>query len=153
MTYKVVVCSGYYNPIHVGHLDNFYEAAKLGNHLVVIVNNDAQVKIKGSTPFMDQYQRLRIVSSIKPVDEAFLSIDTDGTVVESLKAIHTRYNFARGYCPQGRFEIIFAKGGDRTLGNTPEEIFCKSVGIKTVYAVGGGKTESSSSLISKVQSL
>jgi cytidyltransferase-like protein len=149
--YKVVICSGYYNPVHCGHLDNFYEAAKLGNKLIIIVNNDDQVKIKGSVPFMDEKQRLRIISSLKPVDEAILSIDQDGTVVETLKLIYDKYNFARGYCTKSNVEMIFAKGGDRVLGNTPEEAFCNRVGIKTVYNVGGGKSESSSSLISNVQ--
>lgn len=149
--YKIVICSGYYNPVHVGHLDNFYEAAKLGNKLIVIVNNDDQVNIKGSIPFMDENQRLRIISSLKPVDEAILSIDQDGTVVETLKLIYNKYNFARGYCVKSKVEIIFAKGGDRVLGNTPEELFCKRVGIQTVYGVGGGKSESSSSLISNAR--
>ena len=68
MSGKIVVISGYFNPIHSGHLDYIQEAKKLGDFLVVIVNNDDQVKIKGSIPFMDEEERARIVSSIKGVD-------------------------------------------------------------------------------------
>ena len=146
---KIAVISGYFNPIHGGHLDYITEAAKLGDMLIVIVNNDNQVKIKGSVPFMDQDQRLRIVKMLKPVTEAILSIDEDGTVVKTLESIYTKYNSARGWIQKNTVSIVFANGGDRKLGNTPEEEFCKRVGIETAYSVGGGKTESSSDLIRK----
>jgi len=146
---KIAVISGYFNPIHGGHLDYITEAAKLGDMLIVIVNNDNQVKIKGSVPFMDQDQRLRIVKMLKPVTEAILSIDEDGTVVKTLESIYTKYNSARGWIQKNTVSIVFANGGDRKLGNTPEEEFCKRVGIETAYSVGGGKTESSSELIRK----
>ena len=144
---RVVVISGYFNPLHVGHLDYIYEAKKLGEKLLVIVNNDEQVKIKGSVPFMSEEDRIRIVESITPVSGAILSIDTDGSVVQTLKNIYTKYNLAHGWFAKSTANIIFANGGDRKLGNTPEEEFCKEVGIETVYGVGGGKRESSSELI------
>ena len=144
---RVVVISGYFNPLHVGHLDYIYEAKKLGEKLLVIVNNDEQVKIKGSVPFMNEHDRMRIVESITPVSGAILSIDTDGSVVQTLKNIYTKYNLAHGWFAKSTANIIFANGGDRKLGNTPEEEFCKEVGIETVYGVGGGKRESSSELI------
>ena len=84
MSGKIVVISGYFNPIHSGHLDYIQEAKKLGDFLVVIVNNDDQVKIKGSIPFMDEEERARIVSSIKGVDYTYISTDEDGTVSNSL---------------------------------------------------------------------
>lgn len=146
---KIAVISGYFNPIHGGHLDYITEAAKLGDMLIVIVNNDNQVKIKGSVPFMDQDQRLRIIKMLKPVTKAILSIDEDGTVVKTLESIYTKYNFARGWTSKNTVSIVFANGGDRKLGNTPEEEFCKRVGIERAYNVGGGKTESSSDLIRK----
>ena len=73
MSGRIVVISGYFNPIHSGHLDYIQEAKKLGDFLVVIVNNDDQVKIKGSIPFMDEEERARIVSSIKGVDYTYIS--------------------------------------------------------------------------------
>ena len=83
---RVVVISGYFNPLHVGHLDYIYEAKKLGEKLLVIVNNDEQVKIKGSVPFMNEHDRMRIVESITPVSGAILSIDNDSSVVRTLKS-------------------------------------------------------------------
>jgi D-beta-D-heptose 7-phosphate kinase/D-beta-D-heptose 1-phosphate adenosyltransferase len=145
---KIVVCSGYFNPIHGGHLDYLSEAAKLGDQLIVIVNSDRQVKVKGSVPFMDEKQRLRIVEMLKPVTYAVIAIDEDGTVVKTLEMIYTD-NLSRGRSSQQNIEMVFANGGDRKIGNTPEEAFCKRVGIETAYDIGGGKTESSSTLIER----
>ena len=77
---RVVAISGYFNPIHSGHIDYITSAKNLGDLLVVIVNNDNQVKLKGSTPFQDEKERVKIVSNIKGVDLAFLSADNDSTV-------------------------------------------------------------------------
>mgnify|MGYP005992794727 FL=1 len=81
---RVVVISGYFNPIHTGHLDYIENAAALGDHLVVIINNDEQVSVKGSSPFMDQKARKRIVEAIKNVDSAIVSADTYRAVVNTL---------------------------------------------------------------------
>ena len=78
---RIVVVSGYFNPIHVGHLDYLEEAKKLGEVLIVIVNNDHQVKIKGSTPFMSLEDRLRIVNALDCVSQAIPSLDQDPSVV------------------------------------------------------------------------
>jgi cytidyltransferase-like protein len=142
---RIVICSGYMNPVHVGHID-FLEAAKqLGNRLIVIVNNDKQVVLKGSKAFMSEEERCRIVSSLRCVDECVLSIDDDKTVLSTLKKIYAKYEtdvFVDS--------ITFANGGDRHVGNSPEEDYCKSVGIRTEYGVGGEKTQSSSSLLESV---
>jgi cytidyltransferase-like protein len=139
---RVVLISGYFNPIHTGHLDYIKAASKLGDKLVVIVNNDKQVELKGSKPFMNEFDRMRIVSAVKGVDKATLSIDEGESVVETLKAIYNEY--AVDYFFDS---MTFCNGGDRTKGNSPEEQYCEWRGIKTVYNVGGGKTQSSSSLL------
>lgn len=126
---KIVCTSGYYNPFHVGHLKLFKEAIKYGDYLVVIVNNDQQVKLKGSETFMNELERLEIIKSIKYVHKAMLSVDTDRTIMESLKKIHP---------------AVFLKGGDSTEENTPELELCKELGIKVVFGVGGDKIQSSS---------
>ena len=82
---KIVVISGYFNPIHSGHIDYIQSAKKLGDKLIVIVNNDKQVSLKGSVPFQDEEERKKIVSNIKGVDHAVISIDEDATVCESIK--------------------------------------------------------------------
>ena len=139
---NIVVISGYFNPIHVGHLDYIEAAASLGDKLVVIVNNDHQVKLKGSTPFMTAYDRMRIVGSIRGVDRVVWSIDKTGSVVETLTSIYNEY------CVEYFFDsMTFANGGDRTKGNSPEDEYCQWRGIKTVYNVGGNKRRSSSEFL------
>jgi|TARA_Y100000296_G_C4994626_1_gene167134 cytidyltransferase-like protein len=143
---KVVVVSGYFNPLHCGHLDYLEGAAKYGDRLIVIVNNDDQVKIKGSRSFMNQEDRARIVSAIGCVDEVFLSSDADETVLKSLRGIYeiyrNRYFFE---------SMVFANGGDRNKENSPEEAYCVEEGIATVYNVGGEKAQSSSELLSNIK--
>ncbi len=130
----VVAVSGYFNPLHIGHVRYLKEAKKLGTKLIVIINSDKQCKLKGSFAFMNEKERAEIVSSLKPVDEVVLSIDNDKTVCKTLESIKPD---------------IFAKGGDRTLDNIPEKEICEKLGIKMVFNVGGGKVQSSSWLISK----
>ena len=129
----IVAVSGYFNPLHVGHLEMMEKAKKLGDCLVVIVNNDRQVKLKGSVPFLNQADRVKIVSAIKWADKVFLSIDQDKTVCKSLIKV---------------MPDIFAQGGDRHQGNIPEADICRRLGIKMVDGLGE-KIRSSSTLIAK----
>lgn len=140
---KIVITSGYFNPLHVGHVNLFREAKNLGDYLVVIVNNDQQVKLKGSAEFMSENERVGIVEAVKFVDEVFLSVDKDGFIAESLKMLAEKYS--------GN-ELIFAKGGDRNIDNLPasEKKVCGDFDIKIVSGVGGGKVQSSSWLIGGV---
>jgi len=84
---KTIAVSGYFDPIHVGHLDYLEMSKKLGDKLIVIVNNNNQCVLKKGKPFMDEHDRVRIVAALNIVDEVFLSIDTDKTVCKSLEAI------------------------------------------------------------------
>jgi len=132
---KVVAVSGYWNPLHGGHIQLFEEAKKLGEYLVVIVNNDEQVKLKGSPLFMDEKERMEIISALRAVDNVILSIDKDRTVCKTLELIKPD---------------IFANGGDRTKNNIPETAVCKKIGCKMIFNVGrGGKIQSSSGLLEK----
>ena len=143
---RVVIISGYFNPLHTGHLDYIQAASKLGDKLIVIVNNDKQVKLKGSVPFMKETERMRIVNAIKGVDQVTLSTDTGESVVETLKSLYNEH--AVGYFFDS---MIFANGGDRKKNNSPEEEFCAWRTIKTIYNVGGKKTQSSSELLKEDQ--
>lgn len=128
----VVAISGYFNPLHVGHLEMIAMAAKLGDQLVAIVNNDYQVKLKGSVPFMSQTDRLKIVAALKGVDRVFLAIDRDSTVCKSLAKIKPD---------------VFANGGDRkNLNDVPEYGICQRLKIKMVDGLGK-KIRASSVLI------
>jgi len=132
----VVAVSGYFNPLHIGHVRLFEEAKKLGTKLVVIVNNDKQVKLKGSIPFMNEKERKEIITALAAVDDVVLAIDKDKTVCETLKIIKPD---------------IFANGGDRSKNNIPEVAICDEIDCKMVFSVGkGGKIQSSSWLLEKI---
>jgi cytidyltransferase-like protein len=131
------------NPLHCGHLDYFEEAWRLGRGvLLVIVNNDKQVKLKGSQPFMTEQERLRIVSRTKPVYGAILSIDKDLSVCETLRELAV----ALPNCP-----LMFCNSGDKNRKNIPEVAVCEELGIKMKFNVGGEKTQSSSVLLAKLK--
>ena len=87
----VVVVSGYFDPIHVGHLEMLKLAKELGDELVVIVNNDKQAELKKGKSFMSQEDRLKIVKAIRYVDSAFISVDEDKTVCGSLQKVRRNY--------------------------------------------------------------
>lgn len=130
----VVAVSGYFNPLHVGHLEMIEKSKKLGDKLVVIVNNDYQVKLKGSVPFMSLADRVKIIGALRAVDEVFVSIDRDKTVCKSLTKVHPD---------------IFANGGDRhTLNDVPEFPVCQKLDITMVDGLGR-KIRASSELIKK----
>lgn len=142
---KIVITSGYFNPLHVGHINLIREAKKLGDFLVVIVNNDEQVKIKGSIPFMSEQERVEIVKALRYADDVALSVDKDKTVAKSLEMVARKYPG----------ELFFAKGGDRNAGNIPESEtkICEEFGIKIINGVGGDKVQSSSWLLSNTKNI
>ena len=127
---KTVAISGYFDPIHVGHLEYIELSKRMGDYLVVIVNNNHQCKLKKGKHFMDERDRIKIVESIKDVDEVFLSIDSDKTVCKSLEKIKPD---------------IFTNGGDRDNQEIPESIVCKKYGIELLDGMGK-KIRSSSDL-------
>ena len=118
---KTVAISGYFDPIHVGHLEYIELSKRMGDYLVVIVNNNHQCKLKKGKHFMDERDRIKIVESIKGVDEVFLSIDSDKTVCKSLEKIKPD---------------VFTNGGDRHNQEIPESIVCKKYGIELLDGMG-----------------
>ena len=130
MTTKRVAVSGYFDPIHVGHLEYLKLAKELGDKLVVIVNNNHQCVLKKGKPFMDEADRVEIVKALGIVDEVFLSIDQDTSVCASLEEVKPN---------------IFANGGDRHTGEVPETVVCKKHNIDIIDGLGD-KIRSSSDL-------
>lgn len=129
---KIVCVSSYFDPIHVGHIEYFEKAKKLGDKLIVIVNNDYQASLKKGKSFMEENERMQIIRSIKYVDDTVLSIDTDRTVINTLKSMNPKPD-------------IFCNGGDQTNQSIPEALCCEEFGIELVDGLGD-KIQSSSLL-------
>ncbi|RAL56940.1 hypothetical protein BSK20_01560 [SR1 bacterium human oral taxon HOT-345] len=143
----VVITSGYFNPIHPGHIECLQLCKELGDELWVIVNNDEQAKLKTgkSEVFQDQEFRMKVVDSIKGVDQVFLAVDEDGSVCESIRAMAEKIRAKYG----AETKIIFGKGGDRFAGNIPEVQVCKELGIEIRDGLGS-KTHNSSDFRVKI---
>ena len=142
MKKKAIIVSGYFNPLHKGHLEYFSLAKKNGDILVVIINNDIQRAKKGSKEFMLEDERELIISNLKIVDRTYISIDTDTTVRKTIEMIYQAL--------KNRYGIIFANGGDQTNQSIPEIDICKKLGI-TIIDNLGDKIQSSSRLIKKLK--
>lgn len=127
---KKVAVSGYFDPIHVGHLEYLRLAKELGDYLIVIVNNDYQCELKKGKSFMAEEDRVEIVKALGIVDEVFLAVDKDRSVCASLERLRPD---------------IFANGGDRSVGEIPESKVMEKYNIKMVDGLGD-KIRSSSSL-------
>jgi len=137
MKKKIIVVSGYFNPIHGGHLSHMKEAKKLGDELWVIVNNDKQQILKKGKIILDEKERMAIISELKCVDRVVLSKDKDISITKSLKSIAEE---------NPDCQIVLAKGGDRNFDNLPraEQEVCQKYQIKVISGVGADKVNSSS---------
>ena len=138
MKKKAVIVSGYFNPIHKGHIEYFNNAKAIGDELFAIVNSDDQRELKGSCAFQDEKERLLIVSNIKSVDKTILSIDKDRTVCATLKQISQDYG--------KEYDLAFANGGDQNNDTIPERSTCEQNGITLIDNLGD-KIQSSSWLL------
>jgi len=137
---KAIIVSGYFNPLHKGHLELFEKAKASCDQLWVIVNSDLQRELKGSKEFMDQDERLLIVSSIGIVDKVLISIDKDKTQCATLRDLADKYS--------SEYELYFANGGDQNNDSIPEVSVCKEKGIRLLEGLGE-KIQSSSWLLKK----
>lgn len=136
---KIVVVSGGWDPIHIGHIRLFHEAKKLGDKLIVIINNDNWLRKKKGFVFMPQEERKEVIEAIRGVDEVVLTEHLpepeDMSVCAELKRIRPH---------------IFANGGDRKEDNIPEVVVCRQMECNLVFNIGrGGKVQSSSQLVEK----
>ena len=132
---KAIIVSGYFNPLHKGHLELFEKAKGVGDELWVIVNSDLQRELKGSKEFMDENERLIIISAIKYVNKAIISIDKNKTQNETLSFLADQNN--------EKFELYFANGGDQDNTSIPEKSICNEKGIGLIEGLGD-KIQSSS---------
>jgi cytidyltransferase-like protein len=143
---KVAITSAYANPLHPGHVECFTLSKELADELWVIVNNDHQARLKrGTESFQDEQFRLKLVTSLKPVDRAILAIDTDGSVCATLKQILEEIKTREDIT-----EVIFTKGGDRFAHEIPEAAILREHGVDIVDSLGA-KIYSSSSYVNRVE--
>ncbi len=137
---KGIIVSGYFNPIHKGHIEYFQNARANGDELFVIINSDFQRALKGSKEFQDENERVFIIENLRVVDKCFLSIDKDRTVVESIKLIFNEFG--------NDYQFAFANGGDQNNQSIPEKSICEELGIELIDGLGL-KIQSSSWLLNK----
>ncbi|KRO66156.1 MAG: cytidyltransferase [Cryomorphaceae bacterium BACL21 MAG-121220-bin10] len=137
---KAIIVSGYFNPIHKGHLEYFNNAKAMADVLFVIVNSDYQRALKGSKEFQKEDERMIIVSNIRAVDHAVLSIDQDRTVCATIKHIAQTYG--------QQYDLAFANGGDQNNQTIPERPICEEMGVALIDGLGD-KIQSSSWLLGK----
>lgn len=137
---KAVIVSGYFNPLHKGHIEYFKLAKKNADILIVIVNNDYQQELKESKKFMLEDERSTIIGELKLVDKVFLSIDHDRSVCKTIEKIHSLFSSS--------FKLFFGNGGDQNKETSPEVSVCKKLGITLIDGLGD-KIQSSSWLLDK----
>ena len=137
---KGMIVSGYFNPIHKGHIEYLNKTKALSDELFVIVNNDHQRALKGSAEFQEEQERVCIVSNIKSVDHCILSVDQDRTVCKTIEKIALDFG--------NEFDLSFANGGDQNNKSIPEKPICDQLGISLVDGLGD-KIQSSSWLLKK----
>lgn len=140
---KIVMVSGGFDPVHIGHVRMFNEAKKLGDELVVVLNNDNWLHLKKGYVFMPEHERKEIIEAIGAVDRVVITghppETNDISVCEELRKIKPH---------------VFANGGDRKpdWDPVPEVMVCEELGIEMVYNVGhGGKVRSSSELVKEAK--
>jgi cytidyltransferase-like protein len=138
----LVIVSGYFNPIHEGHLEYLNRSKSLGDFLYVIINNDLQRELKGSKPFLTENQRRTILKNIKAVDDVIIAIDENKFVDRTIELIYKQeaHKYDR---------ILFTNGGDQTAKTIGEKEICERLGIEMVFDLGD-KIQSSSWLLNKI---
>ncbi len=133
---KIVITCGYFNPLHGGHLDLIEAARKLGDRLIVVVNNDKQQLLKKGKIILDEQNRMRLMGALRDVNEVVLSVNEDPGQSDTLRMI-------RALHPDD--ELIFAKGGDRAPDKdalpADETQACTDCSIQIVFGVGSHEVE------------
>ena len=135
----IVLISGWFDPIHSGHLTLIQEASKFGN-VVVLLNSDKWLRNKKGKEFLPYAEREIIMGSIKKVIDVISFDDSDTTCINGIKKAISKYP---------NHKIKFANGGDRNIESTPETEFCKKNNVESLWNIGGNYKKNSSSSILK----
>ena len=138
---KIIILSGGFDPVHIGHVRMFEAAKGLDAMVIVGVNSDAWLSRKKGKPFMPSSERVEILKAFKSIDDVYTFNDDDDTACDLIKKVILKYSGNKN------MKIFFGNGGDRTNKTTPELQFCNQNNIEMIWGVGGGKIQSSSDLI------
>jgi cytidyltransferase-like protein len=138
----LVITSGYFDPLHLGHIEYFNKSKKLGTKLLVIVNSDKQGIMKKGGNYLNEASRRIIIQNLKAVDVVFPSIDKDLSVCKSLEQVADIFS--------DYDKIIFANGGDRKNYEIPEFKTCERLGIEIIDGQGE-KIDSSSRIVREMK--
>ena len=136
---NIIILSGGFDPVHVGHLRMFREASNLGAIVIVGLNSDEWLTRKKGKPFMEWDERAEILQSFKFINQVLPMNDIGNTASDIIVKVCQLYN-------NEDFNIYFANGGDRKKGNVPELETCKNLNVVMLWGIGGGKIQSSSDL-------
>ena len=142
---NVIIVSGGFDPVHKGHMRMFREAANLGHQVIVGLNSDEWLTRKKGKPFMGWDERAEILECCKFVNQVLPMDDSDDTASDIIFKVCKLYN-------NEDFNIYFANGGDRKVGNVPELSTCKRLKVVMLWGIGGGKIQSSSDLTTNWES-
>lgn len=135
---RLAIVSGYFNPIHKGHIELFHQAKSRADELLVIINSDHQRELKGSKSFQDEMERLIIIQNLRIVDHQLVSIDKGTTQCSTLKYLSDRYSL--------EYKLLFCNGGDQSNDTIPEYKVCIDNEIELIDGLGN-KIQSSSWLL------
>ena len=138
---NVIIVSGGFDPVHKGHIRMFREAANFGANVIVGLNSDEWLTRKKGKSFMKWDERAEILESCKFINQVIPFDDSDDTANDAIKRVFDMYN-----ADSSDYNIYFANGGDRKLGNVPEFDNCRELGVVMLWNFGGGKIKSSSDL-------
>jgi len=152
---KVIIVSGGFDPVHIGHVRMFESAANMADtraqvnrgRVIVALNSDDWLARKKGKIFMPFEERKEILEAMECVTEVISFDDEDETACDAIRKVHERYE----HLTDSQFlddAIYFANGGDRIVGNVPtaESTLCAELGVKMLWGLGGEKVQSSSTL-------
>ena len=134
---KVSLVTGGFDPIHSGHISYFKRAKDLSNYLVVGINTEEWLTRKKGQYFQSWKERAEIIRHLDMVNAVISWDDEDdsacGAIAKCLEIAET---------------VIFANGGDRGKGNTPEtDKYDVHPNVEFAWGIGGDDKMNSSSWI------
>ena len=141
---KIIVLSGGFDPVHIGHIRMFKAAKETQSEVIVGINSDEWLSRKKGQPFMKESERIEKLESCKYIDSVINFDDSDDTACNLISKVIDLYK-------HNTVQIFFGNGGDRTSETTPEIKYCKDNNIEMLWNLGGGKIQSSSSLIEQTK--